>query len=319
MAVYTVVDDDALVEFLAAYDIGMPTSCKGIAEGVENSNYLLVTEQRTFILTLYEKRVRREDLPYFLGLMHHLAAAGIDCPTPIARRDGSLFGELCGRPAAIIEFLSGISVTRIEPAHCRAVGEALARMHAAGADFGLTRANALSIEGWRGLYAAAGPRADEVRPGMAEEIGADLEDIVRQWPRDLPHGVIHADMFPNNVFFLGEKLSGIIDFYFACNDFLAYDLAICLNAWCFEKDLSFNATKAKSLVGGYGRVRKLDEREVAALPLLARGSALRFLLTRLYDWLHTPAGALVKPLDPMEYLAKLRFHRHVRSAGAYGL
>jgi homoserine kinase type II len=319
MAVYTVVDDDSLGQFLSAYDIGAPTSCKGIAEGVENSNYLLGTERGTFILTLYEKRVQRADLPYFLGLMHHLAAAGIDCPTPIARRDGSLFGELCGRPAALIEFLAGISVTRIETAHCRAVGEALARLHAAGAGFTLTRANALSVEGWRSLYAAAKARADEVRPGMAEEVGADLDEIVRQWPRELPHGVIHADMFPNNVFFLGERLTGIIDFYFACNDFLAYDLAICLNAWCFERDLSFNATKAKALVAGYGRVRALSAAEVGSLPLLARGSALRFLLTRLYDWLNTPAGALVKPLDPMEYLAKLRFHRHVRSAGAYGL
>lgn len=319
MAVYTEVDDDALEAFLSEYDLGPPTSCKGIAEGVENSNYLLQTERGNYILTLYEKRVKRDDLPFFLGLMEHLSAAGLRCPLPIRGRDGAVIRELCGRPAAIISFLQGISTKRVLPDHCRQVGEALAKLHTAGASFKLTRTNALSLEGWRPLFTATRDRADEVRTGLAASIERDLADITARWPGDLPRGVIHADLFPDNVLFVADQLSGMIDFYFACNDFYAYDLAICLNAWCFERDLSFNATKAKQLVGAYSRVRPLGEREIAMLPLLARGSALRFLLTRLYDWLNQPPGALVRPHDPLEYEAKLRFHGSVRSATAYGL
>jgi len=319
MAVYTDVDDDALAAFLAGYDIGEPLSFKGIAEGVENSNYLVQTDRGSFILTLYEKRVKREDLPFFLGLMEHLAAAGLPCPTPIRARDGAMIQELCGRPAAVISFLHGLSTRRVMPEHCRAVGGALAALHRAGASFTLRRPNALSIAGWRTLFAAIGERADEVRDGLAAAITRELTDIAAQWPHELPGGVIHADLFPDNVLFRNQRLSGMIDFYFACNDFYAYDLAICLNAWCFEKDLSFNATKAKLLVGAYSRTRPLSDHEIALLPLLARGSALRFLLTRLYDWRNQPPGALVRPHDPLEYEAKLRFHRSVRSAAAYGL
>jgi homoserine kinase type II len=206
------------------------------------------------------------------------------------------------------------------PEHCRAVGGALAKLHQAGASFALKRPNALSVAGWRTLSDAIGRRADEVRGGLAEAIARDLADIAQRWPSDLPGGVIHADLFPDNVLFLADyRLSGMIDFYFACNDFYAYDLAVCLNAWCFEKDLSFNATKAKLLVGAYAKVRPLSQQEIELLPLLARGSALRFLLTRLYDWLNQPPGALVRPHDPLEYEAKLRFHGRVRSAAAYGL
>jgi homoserine kinase type II len=320
MAVYTDVDDDALEAFLAGYDIGEPLSFKGIAEGVENSNFLVQTDRGTFILTLYEKRVKREDLPFFLGLMEHLAAAGLPCPTPIRARDGAMIQELCGRPAAVIAFLQGLSTRRVTPEHCRAVGGALAQLHQAGSSFKLVRANALSVAGWRTLFAAIGARADEVRAGLAAAIARELADIAQHWPRDLPGGVIHADLFPDNVLFLADhRLSGMIDFYFACNDFYAYDLAICLNAWCFEKDLSFNATKAKLLVGAYAKVRPLSAQEIDLLPLLARGSALRFLLTRLYDWLNQPPGALVRPHDPLEYEAKLRFHGRVHNAAAYGL
>jgi homoserine kinase type II len=228
--------------------------------------------------------------------------------------------ELCGRPAAVIAFLQGLSTRRVMPEHCRAVGDALARLHQAGSSFALVRPNALSVAGWRTLFAAIGKRADEVRGGLADGIARDLADIAERWPSDLPGGVIHADLFPDNVLFLADyRLSGMIDFYFACNDSYAYDLAVCLNAWCFEKDLSFNATKAKLLVGAYAKVRPLSAREIELLPLLARGSALRFLLTRLYDWLNQPPGALVRPHDPLEYEAKLRFHGRVRSAAAYGL
>jgi homoserine kinase type II len=319
MAVYTEVDDDSLEAFIAEYDIGEPIACKGIAEGVENSNYLLQTDRGTYILTLYEKRVAKADLPFFLGLMEHLARAGIPCPTPIHGKDGKVIRELAKRPAAIISFLKGMWPRRIHPEHCGAVGEYLAKLHLASESFAMKRPNALSLEGWKQLYQSCDGRADTVKKGLGEDIARELEQAAMNWPRDLPSGVIHADLFPDNVFFMHDKLSGIIDFYFACNDFFAYDLAICLNAWCFEPDNSFNATKARRLVGGYTKVRKLDAAEIAALPLLARGSALRFLLTRLYDWLNQPKGALVKPKDPIEYWKKLRFHRSVKSAAAYGL
>lgn len=319
MAVYTEVSDDDIEKFVAAYDIGRVVACKGIAEGVENSNYLLQTDRGLYILTLYEKRVAKQDLPFFLGLMDHLAAKGLACPTPIRARDGQALRELAGRPAALISFLSGMWPKRIAVSHCAQVGEALARLHLAGADFPLRRANALTLAGWTQLFAACRARADEVQTGLADELARELDDLAAHWPSGLPEGVIHADLFPDNVFFLDDKLSGMIDFYFACNDAYAYDLGICLNAWCFERDDSLNATKARALVRGYNQTRAVTPAEVDALPTLARGSALRFLLTRLYDWLHHPAGAFVQPKDPLEYLKKLRFHRSVKSAAAYGL
>jgi homoserine kinase type II len=319
MAVYTEVSDDEIERFVAAYDIGTVVACKGIAEGVENSNYLLQTDRGIYILTLYEKRVAKDDLPFFLGLMNHLAGKGILCPTPIAAKDGRSLRELARRPAALISFLRGMWPKRVQTTHCAQLGEALAQMHLAGADFTIQRPNALSIDGWRQLFKGCQARADEVKEGLADEIRRELDELTAAWPRDLPSGVIHADLFPDNVFFLGDKLSGIIDFYFACNDFLSYDLGICLNAWCFERDGAFNATKARALVRGYRKIRPITPAEIEVLPILTRGSALRFLLTRLYDWLHHPPGAFVQPKDPLEYLKKLRFHRTVKSAGAYGL
>ena len=325
MAVYTEVSDEELAEFVAGYDIGEVTSFKGIAEGVENSNFLLQTDLGTYILTLYEKRTKPADLPFFLGLMEHLAARGLACPTPLHGRDGQALRSLCGRPAAIVTFLTGMWPRRITPGHCDALGAAMAEMHRAGADFPLVRPNDLSVGGWRPLFEAARARADEIQVGLAATIEAELAELERDWPADLPVGLIHADLFPDNVFFLAdrttreERVSGLIDFYFACTDVLAYDVAVCLNAWCFEHDASFNATKARALLAGYRRVRPLVPAELAALPLLARGAAMRFLLTRLYDWLNTPAGALVKRKDPMEYLRKLRFHQGLSGPGAYGI
>jgi len=319
MAVYTEVSDDEIERFLAAYDIGRVVACKGIAEGVENSNYLLQTDKGIYILTLYEKRVAKGDLPFFLGLMDHLAAKGIACPTPIRARDGKTLREIAKRPAAIISFLRGMWPKRIVVSHCSQVGEALAKLHLAGADFEIRRPNALSLAGWQSLFEGCRARAHEVQAGLGDELARELGELTQQWPKALPEGVIHADLFPDNVFFLDDKLSGMIDFYFACNDSLAYDLGICLNAWCFEKDGSLNATKARALVRGYRKIRPITPEEIAALPILARGSALRFLLTRLYDWLHHPPGAFVQPKDPLEYLKKLRFHRSVKSAAAYGL
>lgn len=319
MAVYTEVSDEDLAAFAAMYDIGRVEAFKGIAEGVENSNYLVETERDRFILTLYEKRTKTEDLPFFLSLMEHLAAKGIACPTPIHGRDGQALRQLCGRPAAMVSFLKGMSARTIKPWHCQELGRALAEFHLAGLDFKASRANALSVSGWRPLFDASRPGADDVSGGLSQLIETELSRLEAEWPKDLPKGVIHADLFPDNVFFLGEALSGLIDFYFACTDFLAYDVAVCLNAWCFEKDLSFNATKARLLLSAYEKVRPLSAAEVSALPLLCRGSAMRFLLTRLYDWLHTPPGAFVTRKDPKEYLKKLRFHQSVRGPGDYGL
>ena len=318
MAVYTEVTSDALETYLAAYDLGGLRSCKGIAEGVENSNFLLQTTAGRFILTLYEKRVNAGDLPFFLNLLQHLAARGLTCPQPVRNRDGAALGELAGRPAAIVTFLDGVSIKSPKPHHCGAVGEALAGLHLAGADFPLRRANALSVSTWPSLFEAARARADEVAEGLTATTEAELAFLREAWPSDLPGGVIHADLFADNVFFLDGRLSGLIDFYFACTDAYAYDLAICLNAWCFDTAGRFQGPRAAALLNGYDRVRPLATREVALLPVLARGAALRFMLTRLVDWLNVPPGALVKPKDPLEYLGKLRFHQGVQDAATYG-
>ncbi|HEY0572388.1 MAG TPA: homoserine kinase [Enterovirga sp.] len=318
MAVYTEVSDEELRTFLAGYDLGEVLSLKGIAEGVENSNFFLHTTRASYILTLYEKRVREEDLPFFLGLMEHLASRGLRCPLPVRNREGEALGRLAGRPAAIITFLDGLSVKRPGPGHCHAVGVSLARLHEAGRDFPMVRPNALSLAGWGPLFAASEADADRVAPGLADRARADLAELATAWPSGLPSGVIHADLFTDNVFFVGPNLSGVIDFYFACTDAFAYDLAICLNAWCFELDGSFNITKGGAMIAGYQGVRKLMPEEVDALPILARGAALRFMLTRLVDWLNVPPGALVRPKDPLEYDRKLGFHRRVTKAADYG-
>ncbi len=319
MAVYTDVGAEDLEGFLSGYGIGKLLSYKGIAEGVENSNFLLHTTAGYFFLTLYEKRVAKDDLPFFLGLMAHLASRGINCPQPVKNSKGEALGTLAGRPAAIIDFLEGIWPRKPNAAHCAAVGDALAKMHLAGGDFAMSRANALSVSGWRPLFETAAPRADELQPGLRAFLAAELDHLEKAWPRDLPRGVIHADLFPDNVLFLGDKLSGLIDFYFACDDLLAYDVAICLNAWCFESDHSFNVTKARAFLSAYTKVRPLSDAERSLLPLLARGAALRFLLTRLVDWLNVPPGALVKPKDPLEYVRKLRFNQSVASIRDYGV
>ena len=319
MAVYTAIDQGSLTAFLEAYDLAPLVTLEGIPQGVENSNYHLVTEGGRYILTLYEKRVAPQDLPFFLALMDHLAARGVACPTPIHGRDGQALRSLCGRPAALVSFLEGTSPHRLHVPHCSALGQALARLHLAGADFGTKRPNTLSVASWRPLFEACRAGADGVQRGLEDEIARELDDLERHWPADLPTGVIHADLFPDNVFFQGWRLTGIIDFYFACTDITAYDLAICLNAWCFEPDGAFNITKARQMLAAYRAERPFTARELEALPLLARGAALRFLLTRLFDWQNQVAGALVKPKDPLEYLDKLRFHRGLSGPGAYGL
>lgn len=319
MAVYTDVSFEELESFLAEYEVGAPLTFKGIAEGVENSNYFLQTKEGSFILTLYEKRVKAEDLPFFLGLLEHLAANGIACPLPVRNLAGTQISQLGGRPAALLTFLNGLSLRRPEASHCAAAGTALAKLHEAGKGFALRRPNALGHTGWSELLTACLPRADDVEPGLAELIETAHAEITANWPDGLPEGVIHADLFPDNVLFMNSEVSGLIDFYFACNDAYAYDLAVMLNAWCFEPDVAFNVTKSKSLIAAYRRVRDLSPAECEALPLLAAGAALRFLLTRLYDWLNRDPHALVRPKDPRDYSRRLRFHRKVRSIGEYGL
>lgn len=319
MAVYTKVSDEEVTAFLGSYDVGTIEALHGIKQGVENTNYRLITSKAQYILTLYERRTRREDLPFFLGLMEHVANKQVPVPLPIRNKKGEILGELAGRPAAITSFLKGQMTPRITTDECFELGKGLASFHIAAHNFPLHRPNSLSLPGWQKLLADCLPRADEVEKGLADKLTQEMKYLTDHWPKDLPFGVIHADMFPDNVFFNGAQLCGIIDLYFACEDFLAYDLAVCLNAWCFENNKSFNITKAGALIRGYNTVRALLPSEIGALPLLARGSALRFHLTRLYDWINQVPGALVRPKNPMEYWMRLQFHQGVTDVQAYGI
>ncbi len=309
MAVYTDITDAELEAFLGEFDLGAPLSCKGIAEGVENSNYLVETTAGRFILTIYERRVRQEDLPYFLDLMQWLAQHGFPSAEPMAGRDGAICRQIRGKPAALVQFLNGLSVRRPTLEHCREAGGGMAWLHEAAAGFAGRRVNDLGQAAWAPMYERLHHEADLLKPGLGDVIARDVEILQREWPSGLPAGTIHADLFPDNVFFAGGRFAAAIDFYFACDDFLAYDLGVALNAWCFEPDGSFNVTLARAMLNGYERRRPLSPAEREALPMLARGSALRFFLTRLNDWRSTPQGALVKPKDPLEYERKLAVHR----------
>jgi len=318
VAVHTDIGFDELGTVLAAYDIGAPRSFKGIAEGVENSNFLLQTDRATFILTLYEKRVSADDLPFFLSLLEHLARKGIACPQPLRTREGAQSMVLKEHPAALLTFLDGLSLNRPRAHHCGAAGAALAALHRAGSDFAARRANSLSITGWRRLAKSIGARADSIESGLGELIAGNLAVLEDSWPAGLPTGVIHADLFPDNVLFMEGRVSGLIDFYFACDDFYAYDLAVMINAWCFEPGGRFSRARSQSLIASYAKERPLSAQEIAALPILARGAALRFLLTRIQDWLEHDTTALVRPKDPREFARHLRFHAQVQSAAEYG-
>lgn len=319
MAVYTDVSFEELELFLERYNIGAPRVFKGIAEGVSNSNYFLQTDQAPYILTLYEKRTEADELPFFLGLMEHLAAAGLTCPTPVHAIDGSTTGTLNGRAAAILTFLEGVSLRRPSAEHCSVAGSALATLHAKGANFSKKRENTLGLAGWKSLAAECAPDADTVASDLKALIETELEYLSANWPTELPQGIIHADFFPDNVLFVNKQVSGIIDFYFACFDAFSLDLAVALNAWCFEADGSYNVTKGQALFSGYQSIRALEQTERDALPTLCRGAALRFLLTRLYDWLNHPAEAFVTPKNPGEFVRRLRFHQAAHGPEAYGL
>lgn len=310
MAVYTQVPAEALETFLSRYDVGTLVSAKGIAEGVENSNYLVETTANRFILTLYEKRVAEADLPYFLALKTHLADRGLAVPRPIPDRAGVALQTLQGRPACLIEFLPGVSLSEPTPAYCSAAAEALGQMHVAVRDFAGVRANALDLAGWQRLAAACGARADEVAPGLAAAIADELAFLEAHWPVDLARSTIHADLFPDNVLVRSGRVTGLIDFYFACTDIRAYDLAVMHTAWAFSGDGATHfADRAAALDAGYAASHGLTPEEAAALPVLCRGACLRFLLTRTYDWLNTPADALVTRKDPLAYRRRLEHYR----------
>jgi len=323
MAVYTDINEQELKSWLEEYDVGALLSYRGIAEGIENSNFLLHTTKGQFILTLYEKRVNRDDLPFFLHLMQHLARRGITCPQALSRRNGELLGSLAGRPAALISFLEGIWMRQPRESHCAELGATLAKLHLAAQDFPLHRRNSLAPPDWCSLWQKIGEDANAIAPDregkLVPEITAELDFVNQNWPHNLPQGIIHGDLFPDNVFFIEDKLCGLIDFYFACYDLFAYDLAICLNAWGFHSDFSYNKAHGQALLSAYHAVRPLEREELAQLPLLARGAALRFFLTRAYDWFHTPVSGLVVKKDPLEYVAKLRFFRQIKDISELGL
>lgn len=322
MAVYTSLSGDNFRSLLSEYDIGAYKESYAIAEGIENTNYLLHTDQAKYILTVYEKRVNREELPFFIALMQHLAKHDIPSPLPIADREGNLLRTVHGKPMAITSFLEGKSLrSGITAEHCRAVGNMLARMHKSGRHFHGARSNHMGHTMWQAQYKHLGRGADEVRPGLSLYLAETLDWLMTKWPEPeaLPIGIIHADLFPDNVFFKGTKVSGLLDFYFACTEFLAYDVAITLNAWCFEHETEFNITKARAFLAGYQEVHPFTAEEKEALPVLCMGAAMRFLLSRLHDWLHPVEDALVTPKDPKEYLKKLEFHAQVKSVAEYGI
>ncbi len=318
MAVYTRITEQELRARLADFSIGGLSSFEGISDGVENSNYHLFTDTGRYILTLFEKRVNAEELPFYLSYMRHLRQQGIACPMAEKAKNGSEIFTLAGKPAIITTFLNGAWPRDITPAHCAAVGETLARMHLAAQGFSPKRRNGMALPAWRSLIHACQGEADTLENGLFAELGGALDDIEKQWPRSLPQGAVHADLFPDNVFFDGAKLSGVIDFYFACTEIFAYDLMLTLNPWCFDKTGALDTERSSALLNAYHAVRPLSAAEVAVLPLMGRAAALRIVATRMYDWFNPAKDAVVTPKDPMEHVRILRFHAHAADSRAYG-
>jgi len=315
MAVYTQLGAETMARIIADFDVGELISAKGIAEGVSNSNWLVETrtsagEACRFILTMYESRVETADLPFFLGLLDHLAERGCPVPRTIHDRDNRPFRFHAGKALALIEFLPGVSVSNPSPAQAHAVGHALAQVHLAVADFAGTRENSMGLAASRGLLEACGEDGlASIDPRLPGLVWRNLPDLAAHWPEGLPVSVIHADLFPDNVLMLGNQVSGLIDFYFACTDITAYDIAVTHAAWCFSQDGTlFDPEISRSLLSGYEEVRRLEPAERDALPILARGAAMRFLATRAYDWKNTPGDALVTRKDPMAFARRLEFY-----------
>jgi homoserine kinase type II len=309
MAVYTHITAEDMAELVKRFGAGHLISAKGIAEGVENSNYLVETDQGRFIFTVYEKRVDTGDLPFFLKLIDHLVAK--DCPVPRALKAESGAGTISvgGKAMAMMEFMPGLSVSHPSAAQARAVGEALGRMHEALVDFVPKRANSLGQQDWYDLAERCGDDLDRIAPGLKERVAEECAFLRANWPEHLPQSVIHADLFPDNVLMVGDKVGAIIDFYFACTEIRAWDVAVTHAAWSFENDgAGYNAAVGDAIIAGYDAAFGLSEAERAAFPVLARGACLRFLLTRAWDWLNTPAGAIVTRKDPLAFLRRLEHY-----------
>jgi homoserine kinase type II len=320
MAVYTKLSENQLVDFFSKYNLGKLLNYKGIEEGIENTNYSIATEKGKFILTLYEKRVEEKDLPFFIGLMRNLYDEKFPSPEPLINKNGNYISEINGKKAAVVSFLEGEAKNILSPNHCYEVGIHTAKLHLITKKLKGKRENKLSISSWRNIYNKVKKNCSKIHPNLIEVVEKNLDLIEAKWPTNIPKGIIHADLFPDNIFFKGNKLSGIIDYYFSCNDFYAFEIAICLNALCFEgknENLSFNVTKAKKFIDGYSNIRKLTEQEKNSLKVLCQGAAIRFLLTRVFDFLNLTEGAIVKIKDPVEYLKRLEFHEGVKNYNDY--
>ena len=320
MAVYTKLSENNLKDFFSKYNLGKLLNYKGIQEGIENSNYFIKTDTGKFILTIYEKRVEAKDLPFFMGLMKNIFNENFPSPEPIINKNGNYITEIFGKKAAVVSFLEGFSKKNLTPDNCHEVGIYTAKLHMITKNLNIKRTNRLSVNSWRLIYGKIQKDCSKIYPDLTKIIETNLEIIENNWPKNIPCGIIHADLFPDNIFFKGNKLTGIIDFYFSCYDFYALEIAICLNALCFEgknENLSFNVTKAKKFIDGYSSVRKLAEEEKESLKILCQGAAMRFLLTRVFDYLNLTEDALVKIKDPVEYLKRLEFHDSVKNYQDY--
>ena len=320
MAVYTKLSEDDLKEFFSKYDLGELLDHKGIKDGIENTNYFIRTKKGKFILTVYEKRVDEKDLPFFMSLMRNLYDKNFPSPEPIINKNGSYISDIFGKKAAVVSFLEGLSKKKLNPSDCHEVGINAAKLHSITKNLTGKRENKLSINSWRKIYSKVKKDCSKIHPDLVAIIEKNLHEIEKNWPKNIPSGIIHADLFPDNIFFKDKKLSGIIDYYFSCNDFYAFEIAVCLNALCFEgenENLSFNVTKAKRFIDGYSSIRKLTEDEKKYLKILCQGAAIRFLLTRVFDYLNLIQGAIVKIKDPIEYLKRLEFHNNVKDYKDY--
>ena len=320
MAIYTKVSKNDLTEFFSKYNLGKVENFHGIKEGIENTNYFIQTSKNKFILTIYEKRVQEKDLPFFMSLMRNLFDSNFKSPEPIINRNGNYITEIVGKKAAVISFINGNSKKNLTPENCKEVGSEIAKMHMITKNLAAKRKNELSIDSWKKIYQNVKEACFKIHPQLSKIIEENLVEIEKNWPTNLPAGIIHADLFPDNIFFNKNKFNGIIDFYFSCNDFYAFEIAVCLNALCFEgtkENLSFNVTKAKKFIDGYSKIRKISDDEKNSLKILSQGAALRFLLTRVFDYINLKKGAIVKIKDPIEYLKRLEFHNNVKNYQDY--
>tara|TARA_Y100000590_G_scaffold183062_1_gene208571 strand:- start:24 stop:992 length:969 start_codon:yes stop_codon:yes gene_type:complete len=320
MAIYTKLSENVLKEFFSKYNLGKLVNYNGIQDGIENTNYFVQTDKGKFILTIYEKRVEEQDLPFFMGLMRNLFDSNFPSPEPLINKNGNYITEIANKKAAVVSFLNGSAKKILSPDNCNKVGIESAKLHMITKNLKGKRENRLSVDSWKKIYKKIKKDCTKIHPNLTNIIEKNLQEIESSWPKNIPSGIIHADLFPDNIFFKGNKLTGIIDFYFSCHDFYAFEIAICLNAFCFEgknENLSFNVTKAKKFIDGYSSIRKLSEEEKKSLKILCQGAAMRFLLTRVFDFLNLTEGAIVKIKDPIEYLKRLEFHNSVKNYQDY--